>query len=124
MKGKKTGGRQKGTPNKNNPIKSYLRNHSAAYFAPTIPVDAALAESLTPPGAKSILTPEKLAARLGVEVGDMVSRFDIDFASLSAADRVDSEIKLLTYHTPKMQTVSGDINISESDRSLEERIAP
>ncbi len=33
-KGKKTGGRVKGTPNKNNPIKVPLREHSLRYFTP------------------------------------------------------------------------------------------
>ena len=33
-KGKKTGGRVKGTPNKENPLKGYLRAHSLAYFEP------------------------------------------------------------------------------------------
>lgn len=33
-KGKKTGGRVKGTPNKNNPIKVPLREHSVRYFTP------------------------------------------------------------------------------------------
>ena len=32
--GRKTGGRQKGTPNKDNPLKGYLRAHSMAYFEP------------------------------------------------------------------------------------------
>lgn len=33
-RGIKTGGRQKGTPNKNNPLKEYLRSHSMKYFEP------------------------------------------------------------------------------------------
>ena len=33
-KGKKTGGRVKGTPNKNNPIKVPIREHSIKYFTP------------------------------------------------------------------------------------------
>ena len=32
MKGKKTGGRVKGTPNKDNPLKGYLKAHSVKYF--------------------------------------------------------------------------------------------
>ena len=38
-KGKKTGGRQKGTPNKENPLKGYLRAHSLAYFEPRVQTD-------------------------------------------------------------------------------------
>lgn len=122
--GKKTGGRKKGTPNKNNPIKTYLRDHSAAYFEPSLRVDRKLADSLTPDDADTPLTPERLAARLGVKVGDMVSRYDIDCATLSAADRVDAEIKLLNFHTPKMQNATIDMTINDDQsRSLEERLA-
>ena len=32
MKGMKTGGRVKGTPNKDNPLKGFIRNHSVKYF--------------------------------------------------------------------------------------------
>lgn len=32
MKGMKTGGRVKGTPNKDNPLKGFLRAHSVKYF--------------------------------------------------------------------------------------------
>ncbi len=39
-KGKKTGGRQKGTPNKENPLKGYLRAHSLAYFEPRVQTDS------------------------------------------------------------------------------------
>ncbi len=38
-KGYKTGGRQKGTPNKNNPTKGILINHSSNYFTPREQVD-------------------------------------------------------------------------------------
>ena len=38
-KGRKTGGRQKGTPNKENPLKGYLRAHSLAYFEPRVQTD-------------------------------------------------------------------------------------
>lgn len=33
--GRKTGGRQKGTPNKQNPLKGYLSAHSMKYFEPS-----------------------------------------------------------------------------------------
>ena len=34
----KTGGRQKGTPNKDNTLKVLLHQHSERYFNPTIPL--------------------------------------------------------------------------------------
>ncbi len=36
MKGKKTGGRVKGTPNKDNPLKGYLKAHSVKYFTEVV----------------------------------------------------------------------------------------
>ena len=38
-KGKKTGGRQKGTPNKDNPLKGLIRAHSLKYFEPRVQTD-------------------------------------------------------------------------------------
>lgn len=35
-KGMKTGGRVKGTPNKDNPLKGYLRAHSTKYFTEVV----------------------------------------------------------------------------------------
>lgn len=35
-KGKKTGGRVKGTPNKDNPLKGYIRAHSVKYFTEVV----------------------------------------------------------------------------------------
>lgn len=42
MKGKKTGGRVKGTPNKDNPLKGFIRAHSVKYF--TEPVENGLTQ--------------------------------------------------------------------------------
>ena len=42
MKGKKTGGRVKGTPNKDNPLKGFRRAHSEKYF--TGPVENGLTQ--------------------------------------------------------------------------------
>lgn len=42
MKGKKTGGRVKGTPNKDNPLKGFIRAHSEKYF--TEPVKKGLTQ--------------------------------------------------------------------------------
>ena len=42
MKGKKTGGRVKGTPNKDNPLKGFIRAHSEKYF--TKPVENGLTQ--------------------------------------------------------------------------------
>lgn len=122
-KGRKTGGRKAGTPNKNNPLKQYLREHSAKYFQPLLKVDEALCKTITPADAEPIDV-ESLAARLGVMPGEYVSRYDIDSAALPAAVRVDAEIKLLNYTQSKMQNTTVDMSVTDaSTQSLEERLA-
>lgn len=105
--GKKTGGRQKGTPNKPNPVKESIRQASAAYFQPSVAVD----------------DPE-LAETLGVQPGAVVSRFHIDLAAMEPKDRAAIQEKLLRYHTPQMQAVSAEVAVERgADQSIEERLA-
>lgn len=105
--GRKTGGRQKGTPNKPNPLKEHLRARSAAYFEPCIPVDDA-----------------ELAALLHVEVGTEVSRFDLDTLQMDAKDRAAIHEKLLRYHMPQMQSVSAEVSLSgDVTTTIEQRLA-
>lgn len=100
MKGKKTGGRVSGTPNKNNPIKLYLRDHSLVYFTPNIEYQ---------PKDKD-----------GNPVGEkrLVSQYDIDLMDMKPADRVSAELNLLNYHTAKMQSVSADVSVEEKNKTL------
>lgn len=93
MRGKKTGGRKKGTPNKDNPLKGYMREHSLAYFAPD-------------PANK-----------------DGLSCFDLDMMQLDPSDRVLAELKLLKFHTPEMKSVDMDMSVSSGADSLAERLA-
>lgn len=79
MKGMKTGGRKKGTPNKDNPLKGYLKAHSAEYFMP------------------------KQLKQKGKIVN--ISDFERDMAELSPDDRVNAEIRILEYHTPRMKAI-------------------
>ncbi len=105
--GRKTGGRQKGTPNKPNPLKEHLRTHSEAYFKPTIKVED-----------------EETANILKVEVGTLVSRFDIDSALMEPKERAAAQIQLLPYHTAKMQSVSAEVSLSgDVTTTIEERLA-
>lgn len=106
MKGKKTGGRVKGTPNKPNPLKEHLRAQSAAYYEPRIAIDD-----------------PKVADVLHVEIGTIVSRFDLDLAMMLPEDRAHIQERLLRYHTPQMQSVSADISHSATDASIAERLA-
>lgn len=106
-KGRKTGGRTKGTPNKPNPLKEHLRAHSTAYFEPRITIEDA-----------------ELAVELSVEIGAVVSRFDIDMAKMEAKDRAAIQEKLLRYHTPQMQSVSAEVGLSgDVTTTIEQRLA-
>lgn len=93
MKGKKTGGRTKGTPNKDKPLKATLRQHSLEYFAPN---------------------PDN---------PDGISDFEKDLKGLTPCDRVDAELKLLRFHTPQMQATAVDITATEATLTLAERLA-
>ncbi len=104
--GKKTGGRQKGTPNKPNPLKETLRKQSVAYFEPNITIDD-----------------EEIAATLHASIGDTVSRFDLDIAAMDPKDRAAIQERLLRYHTPQMQATSVDVSISDEKQTLAERLA-
>lgn len=97
----KFGGRQKGTPNSDKPLKTFLRAHSEAYFTPCIPE-----------------TDEQ-----GNPTGNIVSQFDIDIKALDPVARADTEIKLLKYHTPAMQATSVDMTVAESNQTLSQRLA-
>lgn len=95
------GGRAAGTPNKDKPLKTFLREHSVRYFTPSI----------------------REKDDNGKETGQLVSQFDIDCKTLDPESRVDAEIKLLKFHTPQMQSTSVDMTIVDENRTLSERIA-
>ena len=95
------GGRAAGTPNKDKPLKVFLRQHSVTYFTPNI-------EEKDEKGKKT---------------GRIVSQFDIDVSQLDPVSRADTEIKLLKFHTPQMQSTSVDMTIVDDNRTLSERLA-
>jgi len=95
------GGRAPGVPNKDNTIKTYLRQHSTDYFTPSI-------EELDDSGKPT---------------GRLISQFDLDILSLEPQSRVDAETKLLKYHTPQMQATSVDVTVSDQNKTLTERLA-
>ena len=119
--GKKTGGRQKGTPNKDNPIKDFARSHSLSYFTPKPQVDL--------DG-----TPKKIYAYVDgakIEIGVLadsdgnplvMSDFDADTLALKPAERVAAELKLLEFHTPKMKAVEVDMEARVSVNTIEDRL--
>lgn len=99
------GGRQAGTPNKDNPLKQILHEHSVDYFTPSI--DANTLDFLKDENGKT--NPEYIDKTL--------SRYDIDCLRMKASDRAKLEVELLSYHTPKMQAVSADMTVKDANRS-------
>lgn len=122
-KGKKTGGRVKGTPNKPKPLKEHLRAHSTAYFEPKPQTD--------PDG-----TPRKLDLRdkdgniiKTIVLADangspaLASDFEVDMMLMEPKDRAIIQEKLLRYHTPQMQSVSAEVSMSgEITATIGERL--
>lgn len=82
MKGKKTGGRVKGVPNKPKPGREIIKAHSMDYFSPNPLNDGG------------------------------VSDFERDLKLLDPADRVNAEIRLLKYHMPELKSVDMDATIT------------
>jgi len=111
QKGKpKTGGRAKGTPNKDNPLKALLAAHSMDYFQPSIP-----AESLD-------FLRDKDGQTLTEYQGKVLSLYDIDCLRMKASDRAKAEIELLSFHTPKMQAISADMSV-KANKTITDRIS-
>lgn len=121
--GRKTGGRQKGTPNKPNPLKEHLRTQSLAYFGPR-------------PQTNMDGSPRTLEFRdkdgnlyntvtLKDEDGKplVVSDFEIDMMMMEAKDRAAIQERLLRYHTPQMQSVSAEVSLQgDVTTTIEERL--
>ena len=97
MKGMKTGGRKKGTPNKENPLKGFIRAHSLSYFEP-----------------KNVKFNGKVT---------IMSDFELDMAELAPDDRVNAELRLLEFHTPKMKAVDVDMSAKINVRTIEDKLS-
>ncbi len=122
--GRKTGGRQKGTPNKPNPLKEHIRAASTAYFEPK-------------PQTNVDGSPRKIEFRdkEGLIYNEVVlsdadgkplvmSDFEIDMMMMDAKDRATIQEKLLRYHTPQMQSVSAEVSLSgDNNATIEVRLA-
>lgn len=96
MKGMKTGGRKKGTPNKENPLKGFIRAHSLSYFEP-----------------KNVKFNGKAT---------IMSDFELDMAELAPDDRVNAELRLLEFHTPKMKAIDMDVNANVNVLTIEDKL--
>lgn len=97
----KLGGRAKGTPNANKPLKAFLREHSERYFAPTITeVD-----------------------ENGVPTGRIISQYEEDMKGMKPSERANAELTLLKFHTPQMQATAVDMNVTNANKTLSERLS-
>lgn len=120
--GRKTGGRQKGTPNKPNPLKDALRALSTSYFEAkpqTNPDGLPRTIDLRDNGTvyKSIQLTDADGSPL------VISDFEIDMMLMEAKDRAYIHEKLLRYHTPQMQSVSAELSMQANiTTTIEERL--
>ena len=122
--GRKTGGRQKGTPNKPNPLKEHIRAASTAYFEPKpqTNVDGTPRQIDFRGKEGAIFNTVVLADADGKPL--VMSDFEIDMMMMDAKDRATIQEKLLRYHTPQMQSVSAEVSLSgEISTTIEERLA-
>ena len=105
----KTGGRQKGTPNKDTTLKTYLRKHSEKYFSP----------SMTYADIKD----EKLQKAAYDAFGtDEFSKFDLDLLQAKTDDKIQAELTLLKYHTPQMAAINADMTVKEANTTISMRL--
>lgn len=121
--GRKTGGRQKGTPNKPNPLKEHLRAQSMSYFEPKPQTNI--------DGSPRTLEFRDKDGKLynTVTLSDpdgkplVISDFEIDMMQMEAKDRAAIQEKLLRYHTPQMQSVSAEVSVQgDVTTTIEERL--
>lgn len=130
-KGKKTGGRQKGTPNRENPLKGYLRAHSLAYFEPRLQTDPVTGNAreiqrqrLVYDGEGSVFKVIDLIPLTDSRSGQplTMSDFEADMIALAPAERVSAELRLLEFHTPKIKAVEVDMDLRASSITIEDRL--
>lgn len=122
--GRKTGGRQKGTPNKPNPLKEQLRANSVAYFEPKPQVN--------PDGTPRVIDVRDKDGTIvrSITLVDadgnptVMSDFEIDTMQMEPKDRAAIHERMLRYHTPQMQSVSAEVSLSgDITATVEERLA-
>ncbi|WP_286531279.1 MULTISPECIES: hypothetical protein [Muribaculaceae] len=127
-KGYKTGGRKKGTPNKNNPTKGILMNHSADYFTPRPQVDLKgnprviqiIKWDNSGDGPRRIVEDIEAVDMEGKPL--VMSDFEFDMKFLAAADRVAAELKILEFHTPRMKSQDINMEVNVGPRTIEDTL--
>lgn len=130
-KGYKTGGRVKGTPNKENPLKGYIRSHSLEYFAKRIQIDrvTGTAREIERPrlaqdddgNIYKVIDKIPLTDSEGFPLN--ISDFEADMLALSPGDRVSAELRLLKFCLPEMKAIDMDMTVNADEKTIEERLA-
>ena len=130
-KGKKTGGRQKGTPNKDNPLKGLIRAHSLKYFEPRVQTDPITGRAreiqrkrLVQDEEGNIYNVIDHVPLVDPATGQpiVMSDMDADMIALSPNERVNVEVRLLEFHTPKTKSVEVDMGVHGSIITFEDRL--
>lgn len=131
-KGRKTGGRQKGTPNKDNPLKGILRAHSLAYFTEREQLDPITGRPREIQRQRLVQDEETEEVYKVIDLIPLVdhasgrplsiSDFDADMIALNPNDRVAAELRLLEFHTAKMKAVEVDMEMRASAITIEDRL--
>ena len=98
MKGMKTGGRKRGTPNKpkDKPLLGSLEHISVEYF---------------------VRTEQEVDGKVVCE-----SAFDRDFAKLTEDEKINVQLRILEFHTPKRKAVEHDITADINVRTIEDKL--
>lgn len=112
------GGRQAGTPNKDNPLKNMLHDHSVDYFTPNIEAkDVELKYFIIDPEAENALELAEAARKdfIALNKGKIFSRYELDLNAMNPGARAKVEIDLLSFHTPKMQAISADMSVKNDN---------
>lgn len=120
------GGRQAGTPNKSNPIKTLLHQHSEKYFSPCLSAEE-VADIIYPTdGVKDKNIQQRITKMKESFVkkhsDELFSQYDCDLLLMKASDRAKIEVDLLAYHQPKMQAISADMLINTKNQTLTNRL--
>lgn len=128
-KGYKTGGRQKGTPNKSNPIKGILISHSTEYFTKRIQTD--ITGSPREIQRSRLIEDKEGEVRRIIETVPLVdndgfplnmSDFEADMLALDPDSRVTAELKILEFHTPRMKSQDINMEVNTGPRTIEDTL--
>ncbi len=127
-KGFKSGGRQKGTPNKPNPLRTILSEHSKEYFNPRLQVDNLTHLPKNIERVRLIQDAEGVVSKVidKIPLVDdkgkplFISDFEADLIALSHSERVSAEIKFLEFHTPRLKHQDIDVEVKTRLETIED----